>query len=94
MPRKPISHRRKVVDEKPKKKAGKAAKAKKEKQVRKPTHWLMLVKAAFAAGDVKGSTGLTEAMKAAKPHLPAFKAAFPDAVPSIETATTWIRPRL
>lgn len=67
---------------------------KKAKSQRKPTHWMTLVKATFEAGSVKGSEGLTEAMKKAKCHLPAFKCAHPNCVPSVEVATAWIRPRL
>lgn len=72
----------------------KKPKTKKAKSERKPTHWMTLVKATFAAGEVKGSAGLTEAMKKAKGHLEAFKAAHADGVPSVEVATVWIRPRL
>lgn len=63
------------------------------KKDRKPTHWMVLVKATFAAGEVKGSAGLTEAMKKAKNHLPAFKEAHAE-IPTVEAATTWIRSRL
>jgi hypothetical protein len=83
-----VVKRRRVVDKKLKTK--KAAK----KAARKPTHWMTLVKATFAAGQVKGSTGLTESMKKASEHLVAFKAAHTDGVPSVEVATAWIRPRL
>lgn len=70
-----------------------ATKTKKAKGDRKPTHWMSLVKATFAVGDVKGSAGLTAAMTAAKPSLPEFKVAFPDGVPTAEAAVAWVRTR-
>lgn len=60
---------------------------------RKRTHWLVLVKAIYAAKDPKGSTGLTAAMKEGPSHLAAFKEKFAE-VPTEEEAVEWVKARL
>jgi hypothetical protein len=73
--------------------AKKSKKGTAKKGTRKPTHWLVLVRAIYAVNGPKGSTGLTAAMKEGPNHLPAFKAAFTN-VPSETAAVDWVRNRL
>lgn len=68
----------------------KAGGGKKKKGGRKPTHWLVLVRALYSVNGPKGSTGLTAAMKEGPKHLQQFKAAF-ETVPSEAAASDWVR---
>lgn len=76
-----------VVVEKKKRVSKKSKKA----SNRKPTHWMMLVKAIYAAKDTKGATGLTDAMQQGQKLLPSFKVKFPDGVPTLELAVAWLK---
>lgn len=72
---------------------GGAKKVAAKKGTRKPTHWLVLVRAIYSVNGPKGSTGLTAAMKEGPSHLQAFKADFVN-VPSEAAAIDWVRKRL